>query len=97
MAMAEPVSYIHSNGALICVSSICVAVVVTYLALRSRGREKIRGFNHDERSTLVPLCKICHQLVKNAPSQDDGTKEWICSACSAYNHSTEVRNYVEMC
>ncbi len=92
--MDGSVSYIHSTGALICVFASFLAAVVSYLALRSRGRANRRGITHSGGSTSVPLCKICHQLVKNAPSQDCGTKEWMCSACTG---SIEVRNYMESC
>ena len=92
--MEELVDCVHSTGALICVPAVCLAFIVSYLVLKSRGRVNHRGINHGEGSTSVPLCKVCHQLVKNAPSQDFRTKEWMCSACSGYSHSTEVRNYV---
>ena len=93
--MEESVSYVYSTGALICVPAICLAFIVSYLVLKSRGRVNRREINHGEGSTSVPLCKVCHQLMKNAPSQDCHTKEWMCSACSGYSHSTEVRKYVE--
>ena len=92
--MAESVSYIHPTGALICVSAVCLAFIVSYLALKSRGRVSRRGVN-GAGPTSVPLCKVCHQLLKNTPSQNHLTKEWTCSACSGYSRSTEVRNYVE--
>lgn len=93
--MAESVSYIHSTGALVGVPTICLAFVVSYLALKSRGRVNHRGINHVTGSISFPLCKVCHQLVKNVPSQDQQTKEWTCSACSGSSHSTEVGNCVE--
>ena len=91
--MDESVSHLHSTGALISVSAICLAFIVSYLALKSRGRMNRRGTNHGSGSISVTFCKVCHQLVKNAPCQGHQTKGWTCSACSGHSHSTEVRKF----
>lgn len=95
MEMDGSVSYVHSTGALICVLASFLAAIVSYLALRSRRRANLRRINHGSGSTSAPLCKVCHQLVKNAPLQGDGTKEGMCSACNGCSHSAEVRNHVK--
>ena len=82
------VSYVHSTGALICVFASFLAAVVSYLALRSRGRSNRRGINHGCGSTSAPLSKACHQL---GPLQGDRTKEWMYSTCTECSHSEEVR------
>ena len=96
--MTEAVSFIHLTGSLICVSAISLAVIVSCLVLRLRGRVDRLWVNEPSSRPVSARCKVCRQLAWNVPStvsQDYRTIEWTCSACSGYRDPTKVRYCVK--